>query len=382
LAKNLPSIADGPQGKSAVSDAYKFQALYCNNPPPDTPYSPGKCPIRYAVKVPVLVTGSPEGSQNTTYPFEFYRWGPIGTATIVKTVDGSPNGTSVYQIKLTSHGDAFGTRSPNPITEVVADGFGVKEPGVAVVTGTTSSKLNSGDSDTCPDEEPPDYDPTNFTFPITINNTYNDGNTINIPVVAIVGQFFVDANLNLNMPVKLSFSPSFKYAPSFPVTINANLNLNTGGVSYDITNNSQDTTIIRNPNYYSPDNTSDPDTNLPTYPPGLPPTPTDNDPAASKRIIRAAIVTVTATDGTEAAGTIFQGENPDVRYPSLGVISFLIDAGGGKFGWTVDLPVKNERSFIPVDWELGAVAVKGTPKQGVTWTITPVYLNQKVELAT
>lgn len=380
LAKNLPSIADGPLGQSGLADAYKFNALYCNEQPPDTPYSAGKCPIKYAVKVPVLVAGSPEGSQNQTYNFEFYRWGPIGTAVLVKDIDGSPDGTSSYSIKLRSHGDAFSGRLTDSVMETVASGFGVKEPGTATIVSTSSSKLNAGDSDTCPDAEPPDYDPADFTFPITINNTYNNGNTVNIPVTAIVGQFFVDANLNLNMPVKLTISPTFKFAPSFPVTFNATMNLGTGDISYDITNNSEDTTIVRNPNYYSPPNTVVPGPNLPNPPGGLPPNTPDDDPAASARIIRAAIVTVSATDGTEAAGTIFQGDNPDVRYPSLGVISFLIESGTGNFAWTTDYPVKNVRCFIPLDWEPGAVAVRGTPKQGVTWTITPVYLNQKTEV--
>ena len=83
----------------------------------------------------------------------------------------------------------------------------------------------------------------------------------------------------------------------------------------------------------------------------------------------------TVTD--ESRGTVIdQLDTPDIIAPNLGFIQFAI-AVSNKIGWTVDIPVKNHRFFCECPWIGGAIDVRGTPRAGVEWIITPVYANEE-----
>lgn len=65
------------------------------------------------------------------------------------------------------------------------------------------------------------------------------------------------------------------------------------------------------------------------------------------------------------------GDNPDIYVPGLGNVSFLVVVDG-KEVWSKEYPVKNKQQFIEWDGALDAHWVAGTPRPGVSFTVTPV----------
>jgi len=118
------------------------------------------------------------------------------------------------------------------------------------------------------------------------------------------------------------------------------------------------------------DTTTDPDDPAPPPPPSGDDPATEEPPEEPPEVIRAVLVTVTSVD--PASSVIYQGDNPDVYIPDLGVINFRCRARDGASGWTPDQRVKNLRCFIVCEWDGGAFEVKGTPRPGVQWTLTPI----------
>lgn len=247
---------------------------------------------------------------------------------------------------------------------------------------------DDGNPDTCGDPPPVVPPPVNNYNTHNVNITYNDngGNTVSIPVTLVYGQAFIDANLNVQIPVKVQFSPK--------VSFTANLNVQTGDVKIDLapnisvdggeytinSNNDNRTTnttnnyTVRNPPPPPPPGSNSPDVPDPFPPPGGDTGGGSSDPSSADRtqVIRGVIVTVTERSGLKE-GVIYQsGGNPDIYIPTLGYVQFAISVKGS-VSWTADKPVKSERAFIPCEWEGGAISVKGTPNEGVTWELTPVY---------
>lgn len=227
--------------------------------------------------------------------------------------------------------------------------------------------------DDCGDPPPVIPPPVNNYNQYDVDVTYNDndGNDITVPVTLIYGQAFIDADFNVQIPVKVNLTPQ--------VSFNATLNVQTGdikfnlaptidlsGGTYNIGFGGDNRSTTNTTNYYvggdpppPPDGSESDDTPPPTAP-------------QSEQLIRGVIVTVTAHSGV-MEGVFFQdGGNPDIYIPNLGYVQFAIRVGSS-VSWTADKPVKSLRSFIPCDWEGGAVDVQGTPRPGVEWTLTPVY---------
>lgn len=98
---------------------------------------------------------------------------------------------------------------------------------------------------------------------------------------------------------------------------------------------------------------------------------TDVECNSSERTIIGAVIRVTSLAEPKVT-TILQGSNPDIYVPRLGNINFFISVSGG-CAWSEDIPVRSVNQYIHCPTPLGAIAVRGTPSQGVSWEITPIY---------
>lgn len=176
-----------------------------------------------------------------------------------------------------------------------------------------------------------------------------------------------------------------------PITVNIDgtikipINVDVGGVkvnfNYDASRDVYYTTPSGGGKDYRPgeqptDWEPAPGTRPPAPPAGIP-APTigddladDSDPSG-RRVIVAVLVTVTSIPSS--VSRLYQGDNPMVGLPDLGIVQFLCRVGTKDFGWTGDIRVKNERHLIPCPIETGAIRVAGTPRTGVNWTLTPLY---------
>lgn len=199
--------------------------------------------------------------------------------------------------------------------------------------------------------------------PVIVPVSYTTNNSVNVTtaVTLTYAPFRVHIDGTINVPFRLRLDPSIN------VDVNGNLNLSTGDVNIHFGNpNFSPSSDPNQDSYDTPDD-------VPDYPPTVPnsiaPIPPQPDTPSTEAVIRAVIVTVTAYDSN--ATIIPQDLNPDIYAPNLGFVNFAI-ATKGAIAWTSDIAVKNFRNFIPCPWEGGAIQVRGTPRPGVTWDITPV----------
>lgn len=217
------------------------------------------------------------------------------------------------------------------------------------------------------------WSPGDFTFDDNITYTNNDGLDITIPVVAVIAPININLNGELNIPVNFNFDVPFNINPEFNFSFDVDFPI--GGGQPRI--NPQP----RNPPPKLPDGVRDiddpndfePITPPPSAPPGTEPPPKEEKPDEPEAVIRAVLVTVTNVSADSRVGLLTQESNPDILVPNAGYINFAIGVGNSSIGWTEDIPVKNRRHFIPCPWIGGAFAVRGTPRDGVTWELTPIY---------
>lgn len=360
----LDAIAPG-EGLPVASPASGVSAAYgllCNRTPPPLqnppPFTGGQCAgVLYDV----------------TYSYDFrsgIATAPPGTVT--------PNtGTS----RVT--GKVNGVRANN--SEFLAFGELLTDGGTVNIGGGSSGFSNNvrveneritnivrvgGAPDNCGDPPPPpvtpDPDPTSDDVDITYDN--DEGDTITNNFNITFGSAFIDIDSQINIPVRITNNDDSDF------TINANLNFNTGNLNF----------YVGNPAFppgsgTPPKDSYKPGGDLPPVPPSVTtpiPVPFPPDGEANTQDIIAAVM-VTVSEVSPDITQIFQGENPDIFAPNLGYISFAIPVGTSS-AWTTDIPVKNLRHFIPCPWDSGAIDVKGTPRPGVSWDITPIYLTRTV----
>jgi len=193
---------------------------------------------------------------------------------------------------------------------------------------------------------------------ITYDNS--DGGTSTVNVTLIAGNAFINVNAEVIVPVTVNLENN--------LTVTANLNVSTGGISFSPGGNSG------KPRY--PDGGCFGDGYDPTQPDETPPPspedPSEDDDTDNEEVIVGALVTTTLMESGKPT-QIFQSGNPDIFAPYLGFINFLIRVGDVEgAGWTSDIPIKNRRQFIPCPWAGGAIAVDGTPLPGVEWVIIPI----------
>lgn len=353
--------------------SYLLERLYCPRDPYDEPYRPAPCPIEYGVTVTWQITGHPNPAFNTNYERFGRVYGPIGAATWARQDVDGPGGREVYFISLTHNGFVVPAVGQIPTRQPWSGPGEFHELARLVILGVDAVPIDPTADNSClSDRRDIPYDPADYTYDVDINYDIDSTNVI-IPFVAVVGLLYVDADFNLKMPVTFNLRPTVNLSPSFNFSFDASLNLTTG-----------DTEI----NWYQDREPGEPPAPLP--PSAQPPAPSPNNPQPpsppdvpnpepdpadpdGERVIIAAIVTTTAFEFSETTGVIYQGDNPDIYIPTMGYISFGISAATGGRGWTTDIPVKNKQAYIPCPVLSGASSVKGTPKAGVTWTITPVY---------
>jgi len=179
-----------------------------------------------------------------------------------------------------------------------------------------------------------------------------------------------------------------------PVAISPSVNIDAGGINFDLPSIGDVSIDLGGINFRPPGSSpgdgdpGDPGDEPPAFrpppdsvapDPSDPPVPTPppDDPAVEEptekdsRVIRAVLVTV--SNITPSQGLIFQENNPDVIIPDAGIVNFRVQVGDGASGWTPDQLVKNSRCLIPCPYDGGAFDVKGTPRPGVTWSLTPLY---------
>lgn len=218
--------------------------------------------------------------------------------------------------------------------------------------------------DTCGDLlEPPSTPLPSPRTPVRVPYTDANGRNFTIPVSVIFAPVRVDIDGTLNIPFRLQLDANFDF------DVNGTINLNTGDINIDFGNtNYPPTKRPKQNDYQSPDDVPDYPPDVPNGVAPIPPSPPEDE---TTGVIRAVIVTV--TDYASNATIIDQAENPDIYAPNLGFVQFAISVKNA-VAWTSDIPVKNFRNFIPCPWEGGALEVRGTPRPGVTWTLSPVRI--------
>lgn len=312
-------------------------------PAPPPPFTGGQCACASyrVVFTRTLPGGSP--TDITTAPLT----GPI--LGLVSEVDGD---VVRYRVNhgLCSGGVQTGTQLTTVSTSSV---------------GTTASIVSvfrpDGQPDNCgspaPIINPPD--PDDVTVPRDITYENSDGVSVTIPVVFVYARAQVDVNANITIPFTLNVTPTLNVTGT--VNVDGTVNFNFGGGNA--------TSLPKDPRKGDCDDIAIPDEEPPDDP-----TDSDQPPEPEREreeVIRGVLVTVTSLSN-ERATLIVQNDNPDIYAPSLGFVQFLCRVGDTSAAWTSDQPVKNRRNLIPCPWADGAIAVRGTPQPGVTWTLTPI----------
>lgn len=343
----------------------------CNRPPSgNDPYGPQTCyRKRYRISYRINYRDLDE-----TTPIDLVAtstvevWGPLRG--YVWDIQGQ-NGRGPATLRC-NHGDGL---TPDGIQQTVM--YGNSSPGDGDFRFTIISVTDLTPSTSCTgpliDPEvpfmPPDW---------TIENDYtyedNNGNSFTVPLVFVYGQLKIDVTGNISIPVNITPKVNINIDPTFNFPIDIDIPIGGG----------EPIIQPRTPPPTAPPDTSDPSIPkeddfepFPTPPSKPPDVPDPTDPstpdAAQRCVIKGAIVTTISITPTASPTVIGQDNNPDIYAPSLGYINFAYRIGNGAIAWGNDLPVKNKRHFIEVSWPAGAVDVKGTPKPGVVWSITPVW---------
>lgn len=406
---NLGNIADVfsdllepfPGAALYANFANQIRAVCNREPPPEpqpesAPFTGGQCPVLYRLSVtarPIdgtwfsFTTGRPEGVDPRTVEFDL--WGPVSLVAVRSRTPVVGSNGDVFRgwnIDTRSHGSRAtnpnAQRQPLPIIEQNDSNW---------VTRNNSDRLEvisvfvarvDGQPDSCGD--PPPFDPypppaPNYNqrqLPITYDAP--DGIRFTVPVIFIVGKAFLDANLNITIPINFSINNNI----TFP--INFNFGNNTFNWNFFGRQPAPDGTPLPVPRPPGGGDRFPSDYNTDVLPPSPPPgdkfKDKDGPPDSQGRgTIRGVIVTASVRQPQRPTLLVQNGGNPDIYAPSLGWVSFQIQTGR-TVAWTADIPVKNVRTFIPCPWEGGAVDVRGSPQPNVSIDLTPVYAKATLEV--
>jgi len=356
---NWATDAGIPINPLAVIPPAVAYRIACNREPPELPdpeFSGGQCAFNYTVNV--------QWNRKTQVAFVCQDSGL--ESTIVLNVLGPILGLAVAessgQLRLQIvHGPGGASR-----TDAYAYAGTTGCPAEYTTYQITAVTPTGGGPDTCGDPPiivppaPPGWNNQEFNFTYQDNSTTDvdiEGNfTFTGPVVNFEGE--------INVPVRIDIG-------NVNIPINGTLNLNNAELNINFNNNNYAPSPSPSPDdYRSPDDTPDVPDDVPV--PVLPPSP-DSPQDETTTIIRGVIVTV--TEVADNTGIIFQDGNPDIFIPNLGYINFLI-AVGQRVAWTSDIPVKNRRNYIECPYQGGAISVEGTPRSGITWSLSPVYATE------
>lgn len=348
-------------GRSASNPVLSgLKGLVCSSPPlppvSTPPFVGGQCP-----GVVYRITGRrmaerrrcSDDSIVAVIDADFERTlpGPISGPTRADEY-GSCDGTRLQRVVWTWTG-VFANGDPALATVAVGN---VSSEYVAAESITFSVSRVDGQPDDCGDPPPVSNPPSTVDGgwplpPVNIIYDNSTGGTTEINVAPVIFAPVVNVDGSILAPVSI-------VAPN--ININANVRLGgPGGIDIDFGERQppgSDTTVDAPP---------------PPQPPQLEVPPPDDD--DTERRIIGVVATVTDIDGNPASEIGQPGGGPTAYVPDLGLVSFAISAGSEGFGWTSVERVKNTRAYIACPAPQGAINVKGAPRPGVTWELTPVY---------
>lgn len=319
-------------------------------PPASPPFTGGQCQAAYNIVVTWAGSGGAEGQpcQNRNGSGNGSAQGPVSFAGITRLPVG--NGFRL----VANFRDRFGA-ALSISTSLFSDACGGGS-----ITNIQFTRVD-GQPDNCgnPPIVYPPLTPPDVTIPRDIPYTNSDGVDVTIPVVFVFARAQLDVNANVTIPFTLNLTPTLNITGN--LNVDGTVNFNFGGGTA--------TTLPKDPRKDDCGDIPGSDGPVPTDPTDSeqPPEP-DRD---REEVIKGVLVTVTALSN-ERASLIVQSDNPDIYAPSLGHVQFLCRVGDTSAAWTSDQPVKNRRNLIPCPWSDGAIAVRGTPQPGVTWTLTPI----------
>lgn len=381
LAGNVAKGAAWESGRQVANFLYGMFLEHSDLDVYNTPFSPGICQIAYGVTVTYRIQ-TPGGSVlDGTFEAEAVVWGPIGRASITQATQSGPPVRKIFSVELTHYGPINQPPSGPQKTRIAGPGSAFELSEISVLN-VESVPFPPGASGECPVLPPaPPYRPEDFTTDIDVTYPQPNGPIVNIPFTAIIAPFIVSNNLTLQMPITFKLNPNITNNFKADFEVDVLFDLSTGDMQYDW----GDDVEPPSPQPTLPPATRPPFTPgneiTPPKPPSIPdPEPLPPEDREGGELI-GALVTTTSGTSARKVSTIFQDGNPDILVPSVGHISFAIDAGDGRFGWTTDLAVKNMRCYIPVPFGCKATDVRGTPQPGYTWVITPIY-TKVLQLAT
>lgn len=381
LAGNVARGAAWETGRRVADLLYGLFLEYGDENPYDQPFRPGVCQIPYAATVTYLVL-TPGGSPfDGTFTSTSIVWGPIGRAGVRRTAQPGPPAAFQFFIDLTHYGPINVSPSGPQRTQVAGPGSILEKSNVSILN-VQAVPWPIGTVESCPTLPPaPPYRPEDFTTEIDVTYPGPGGANITLPFTAVIAPFFIKNDLSLNMPVTFKLNPKITNNLDADFEVKVDFNLDTGDLEFDWGDDFEPPiTPPSLPPATRPPFTPGPRP-TPPKPPSIPdvtpPTPEERE---GGELIGALVTTLTGENARKVT-TIFQESNPDILVPSVGHISFAIDLGDNRIGWTPDIPIKNMRCYIPVPFNSKAVEVKGTPQPGYTWEITPIY-TKVLQLAT
>lgn len=357
---------NGP-GSYLVNPASFIYRKICNDEPPPAPPPPflgGQCPcVEYRVTIAIVFSSRPDGvtcadGGSSTGPVLVY--GPIGDISLVGS--GLCGPTTAY---LPCRGLTSGPCQPEQFLLQVAneDFLGLRKCEIVSIERTDGLPDDCGSL-------PPEYPPLPDNWNIHNTNvtyTNNDGLDLTIPLILAWGYADLDFNANIRIPFTLRLGDSTNNNQTI---LKGSLNISTGDVSYRPVTN-----YYGNPNPGNGPGDGNPDENLPEYPtidlPLQPPISQEEESGKEPKLIAAIVTVVSLTSGS--IGDIFQEQNPNIKVPNLGYINFFHRTGRISGAWSEDIPIKNTRQYVPVPFNGNVIDVRGTPRLGVTWVITPVF---------
>ena len=369
LLRNAPGYSPGGTGFNGPFNQW-FTRTFCNRPPtPDEDDIPPTCEgVDYRIDYTICST-------------DFSENPPIGVESCSRSqvIVRGP----IFKIEFEFAGEV----GVGPYRLIVEHRQPMTTSGIVRTQMAASNDEDRGalrytiHSITPVDPEPPSCtgitprygpDPGRFNFPDDFTYTDDNGIDITIPVIVAVGQVFVDINGQVNVPINIDFRPALNVDANFNFDIDVSFPV--GGGEPTIRGPGGGGQPPSQPPPRPPGNDDfDPVAPPPAPPEGAEPEEKEEKPDDEDALIRAVLVTVTDIAEGVQIGELGQGANPNVFYPDLGLVQFSIGVGDSAIGWTDDLRVKNRRHFIPCPWDGGAFAVRGTPRPGVEWILTPIY---------
>lgn len=377
----LRFVGRSPQLVLTAALALLIARQICNrneNPPPPQPqFVGGQCNgVIYRVVIDIIADNDGPGRPCREVPLSlsYRRWGPVQNIRLSNPGIGSC-GEGFRDIEFFDRGDVNTDPPTSPLQwRAIFTNIVIRRIVSITVTRPDGQPDNCGNPPSTIPETPPD----GFTQIVDITFDSPTG-PVSIPVTFAFFNAFLDASFNLQIPVTFTFDNT--------VNFNAIFDVQTGDlvIQFFPYNSPPPGQPPQRPPQLPP-GSGGPNQNEtleppPPPPPGpefededLPPEPTQN------RLIRAVAVTVLSDDNDRTI--IFQdGGNPDILVPDIGMVQFKVLIGRSVF-WTINQRVSNIRAIIPCEWEGGAIEVRGTPRPGIIWTLTPIYATPSIVNAT